>query len=205
MKQTGKTDLCVFAVIFLLCFSWQSHQSLFVRELSLPDLHSTREAELVWNQPRLSPLTLNSLIFVSEDLKHFLASAWMNFTFALMILLQLHGSAMKALQKKWTKFLCPKFDSWRTHSITFHHNLSLNLHREDIDSPHTPTQLFFLHRWSTFWEKSFPWKTLWLIGCYNPVLKERERAWNNLRVYAKFLSLFWQIQEINLSTNIGGS
>lgn len=61
-----------------------------------------------------------------------------------------YESAPPHKEKKWTKFLCPKFDSWRTHSIIFHHlSLSPNLHTEDIDSPHPP---LFLHGWSTFWE-----------------------------------------------------
>lgn len=79
--------------------------------------------------------------------------------------------------KKVNKVSVPKVWLLKdSHSITVHHNLSLNLHREDIDSPHPPPPPFFLHGWSTFWEKCCQWTTLWPIGCYNPVLKGRERS-----------------------------
>lgn len=80
--------------------------------------------------------------------------------------------------KKVNKVSVPKVWLLKdSHSITVHHNLSLNLHREDIDSPHPPPPPpFFLHGWSTFWEKCCQWTTLWPIGYYNPVLKGRERS-----------------------------
>lgn len=143
---------------------------------------STRKAELVLIQPRLSSRIPNSLIFVSEDFKHFLASTWMNFTFALMILLQLHGSVIKTLAKKWRKFLCPKSDPLRTHTRLHSTIISLSFCIETLLILLTsPTSLFFSTDEAHFWKSIFNERH---YGCYNPVLKGSESL-KDLKVHAK--------------------